>query len=354
MTYSVGSGTYVDMMAAVLSHAVTDGWTTTAGNWPISKGRVRGVDWDSYTVNDNNYNSGSPIAHTTRWIRIAIGSSHANATANLGSNAAHCPNMEYTIDQWFIFSDPSSGADFIHCVFRFSNDVDAKCYGHFSFGEVNRHGMSHGGVAYASAHPCRAFAAGYSDNPIYPLDCNAGLHARVRRTFTGRLGYNGSIYNTENNICYMSDAANSPFPSLSVWPDDDVLHNDARVLDTMALHHYDYNVETSYLNNTNAKFSTAPFDFTAQPYSGGISLGPLPLFIANTTSNSSSLKMIQVGSFPNVRTCSLISFLPEDEITYGGDTWKVFPLIVKKPKNTLGNSTVVSSGEYGLAYKKVA
>ena len=43
MTISTGSGDYNALMTAIVTHAITDGWTTSGGTWPISKGNVRGV-----------------------------------------------------------------------------------------------------------------------------------------------------------------------------------------------------------------------------------------------------------------------------------------------------------------------
>jgi hypothetical protein len=77
------------------------------------------------------------------------------------------------------------------------------------------------------------------------------------------------------------------------------------------------------------------------------------MLIANTTSNSSTLRFINVGSFPNIRVCSLENLLEGDEITFASDTWAVFPVLCRKEKSTLGGQYQVTSGRYGFAYKKV-
>lgn len=353
MAYSTGSGAYTDLMAAVLAHAIADGWTTNGGNWPISKGRIRGVDWDTFTADYTDYTNSAAVPHTARWIRIAIGSSHANATANLGDSAAHFPNMEYNIDQWHIFSDPASGNDYIHVVYQFSNGVDQKVFGHFSFGEVDRHGMTHGGVAYASGHPCRGFNPTNTSQRNSATDANAGNYARVQRIFTGRLGWSWSDYFVRNSTCYMISPTDPVFPDLPTWPQADILYDHARLLDTYGPTSTSFAPNDGDWRSQNAKMNAQVMYATSHPYSGGISLGPLPMLIANTTSQSSTLQFVTPGSFPNVRVCNLSSFLEGDEVTYGSDTWMLFPMLCKKPRSTLGEQYVVSSGEFGFAYKKV-
>lgn len=361
MAYSTGSGDYNALMAAVLAHAVADGWTEAGGvgtGWPISKGNVRGVDWATFTEAATNYVTGAGVPHTTRWIRICVGSSPADATANaaLGSNnGAYFPNMEYTIDAWHIFSDPSIG-DHINVVYQFSNGVDAKVFGHFSFGELDKHGMSYGSLAYASAHPCRGFPANQNSDQNFSYDWQAGYYPSVYRHFTGRLGYSYTNRLTFNNFCYMTAPTDSPFPALPIWPSNDVLYDQGRLMDTIGHHSSSYepqNIDPVYIGDLNSKFAAQCVAFTSQPYSGGVSMMPLPILIANTTSNSSTLRFINLGSAPNVRYCGLQNLLDGDEITYAGDTWQVFPLLCRKATSTLGQQNTVTSGLAGFAYKKV-
>ena len=86
MAYSTGAGDYTALMSAVLVHAIGDGWTEVNGvgtGWPISKGQIRGVDWSTYTaVEVDLTNGGDGVTKTQRWIRLGIGTSGADATAN--------------------------------------------------------------------------------------------------------------------------------------------------------------------------------------------------------------------------------------------------------------------------------
>lgn len=358
MAYSTGSGDYLALMAAVLAHAVADGWVEADGvgtGWPISKGAVRGVDWETFTIADTDYTSGAGVPKTTRWIRMVVGSSPANATANaaLGSgNGAYWPNMEYTIDTWHIYSDPSIG-DHINVVYQFSNGIDAQVFGHFSFGEVNKFGMTHSGVAYVTAHPVRGFSPDSLNSSNQMNDASAGIYSRIYRAFTGHLGFSFTNFFTFNNLCYMTQPTGHPFPALPIWPLPDVLHDQSRVMDTIKISSSAASPASVDIHRQNIGISSQVSFATSHPYSGGVSLMPLPLHIANTTENSSTLRFINVGSFPNVRICSLENLTPGDEITYGGDTWQVFPFLCRKPRSTLGQQYTVTSGLHGLAYKKV-
>lgn len=360
MAYSTGSGNYLALMAAVLAHAVADGWVEAGGigtGWPISKGNVRGVDWSTFTIANTDFTSGAGVPKTTRWIRLAVGTSPANATANAGSTAtsASFPNMEYTIDTWHIFSDPSIG-DHINVVVQFSNGVDAKVFGHFSFGELNKHGMTYGGLAYASTHPCRGFAADNNGDQNFSRDWQGGNYSAHDRYFSGRIGYSYTTTTTYNHFQYVIDPTNTPFPAVPIWPAADTSHGSERLLDIMKSNSSSWepqDTSPSYLGTLNGSFAAAALAFTSQPYSGGVSFMPLPILIANTTANSQTLRFINVGSAPNIRICSMASLLDGDEITYAGDTWQVFPFLCQKPNSTLGAQYTVTSGLFGFAYKKV-
>lgn len=361
MAFSTGSGDYNALMAAVLAHAVADGWVEAGGigtGWPISKGNVRGVDWQTFTEGATDYTGGAGVPKTTRWIRLCVGSSPANATANaaLGAgNGAYWPNMEYTLDEWNIFSDPSIG-DHINVVYKFSNGVDANVYGHFSFGELNKHGMTYGSLAYASAHPCRGFAADVNGDENFARDWQGGNYPAFYRHFTGRIGFSYTNLLTYNNFCYMTGPVNPPFSALPVWPQPDILYDEGRLLDIYGFHSSStemHLISESFIDGLNVKFAAGVLVKTSQPYSGGVSLAPLPVLIGNTTANSSTLRFINVGSAPNIRLCAMENVIDGQEITYAGDTWVVYPLLCRKANSTLGQQYQVTSGLFGFAYKKV-
>lgn len=356
MSYSTGSGDYNALMAAVLAHCVGDGWIEAGGigtGWPISKGTIRGVDWATSTEAATDYTTGAGVAHTTRWINIAIGSTTSDATTRAGNGeGANIPNMEYVIDQWYIFSDPTL-CDYVNVVIRFSNGTDAQVFGHISFGELDKHGMGHSGVAFSSAHPVRGFSPDTKNDRNNGNEAHSGIYARIRRIFTGRLGYNYTTYLLRHGLAYMIDPLVPVTSVVPTWPQPNILHNDANVLDVYGPSDNSFEPNIKSIGDEGCKLNCAVEFTSAQPYSGGVSFGALPLFITNSITNSLTLQFMNVGDFPNARVCSMINYLPADEITFGGDTWVLFPFLCKKARSTLGQQYTVTSGEHGLAYKKV-
>lgn len=361
MSYATGSGDYNALMAAVLAFAIADGWTTFGGTWPISKGNVRGVAWSTRTIAATDYLSGSALPITERIIEIAIGTSLANATANaaITTNCVQVRGMNFSISEWNIYSDPAN-FNYIHVVTRSSNGYDADVYQHFSFGEIDKGGMTYGSVAYAAASGRRPYVAvlpSVATNQAQSYDWNGGINNNFPSHFSGRVpiptNYDRLVAGT-NNLVYIINPTTSPVPGGGGWPVVDTVANQGSVLDTMAGGQISLvNVGTAALAATNFSCGLNFMVATAssQPYSGGISLSPMPFIILNGT-GSTAIAMF-LGMFPGVRACSLKTFFGGDEVTYSTETWKLAPLIKKTDFSLMQQSSVVSSGESGYAYKKV-
>lgn len=363
MTYSTGSGDYNALMAAVLAHAVTDGWTTSGGNWPISKGNVRGVAWSSRTVAATDYLSGSAIGFTERIIDLAIGTSLANATANaaIPANCVQIRNMNWSSTEWFIFSDPANH-NYIHVVTRFSNGYDADCFNHFSFGELDKGGMTYTGIAYAASHGRRAYMAliaSSSTNTTQSYDWNCGVNANWDGHFSGRDGLGNSYYRQSgagvNNLVFIVDPTVSPLPGAGGWQAVDAVGDQTLVLDTVCFDdNWSPDVNASRLDTSQAALSMNFINGAAnvQPYSGGVTMGALPFILLNGTGPSAQGMFL--GIFPGVRICTIDTYAAKDEVTYGSDTWKLMPLLKKTDWSLMQQNGIISSGNTGYAYKKVA
>lgn len=353
MSYSTGSGDYVALMAAVLAHAQADGWSDTGGTWPISKGNVRGVDWKTYTATefDRTFTNAN---RTVRYLQIAVGTSKANATANaaLTANSAQVANMHYTFTTWHIFSDPSL-CDYIHVVANFSNGVNGDCYVHFSFGELNKNGMAHTAIVYATGSTKRGYSISTAaDNTCD--DWNCAQYGRSLSPFNGTAGFSSSWMNYHglNALSWIVDPTVNPFPGAG-WFSPDTVYNDDQVFNTIM------NSSSGWSNigtNDRVQFadfywgSYQPFAIPA-PYSGALSMGPLP-FIALQGLTTSS-KCMYLGAFPNVRTCGMESYVPGSVVTYGGEDWMIFPMLRSTPWAQTQVLDLVSSGRAAFAYKKV-
>jgi len=352
MTYSTGSGDYNALMAAVLAHAVTDGWTTTTGNWPISKGNVRGVDWATFTATEADRTLLGGATKTARYLRIAVGTSTANATTNVAADAtsAQVANLEYVLTSWHIFSDPSL-CDHIHVVFNFSNGINSDCYGHFSFGELDKHGMAHTAIVYAIGSPKRGYSVTTGAGSTCG-DWNGGCYGRTLSPYTGKAYFSGAtFYNSRNNLVWIADPTIAPQPA-SGWAAIDAVNGNTLVLNVIQ----DDFSSSSSISPASTRSSEPSWSCwnqftTPQPYSGAISMGPLPFWLLQSITTSSQI--MYLGAFPNVRICSLESYSPQAIVTYGAEEWMLFPMLRSTAWDQMQILDVVSSGRSGYAFKKV-
>lgn len=362
MAFSSGSGDYVALMAAVLAHAVGDGWTTTGGNWPISKGNVRGVDWSTRTIAVTDYLSGGAIGFNERIIDLSIGSSGANATSNAATpaTAVQIRGMQYSIQEWFIFSDTASG-NYIHVAVRVSNGYQNDCWQHFSFGELDKGGMGYTAIAYAAAsarRPYVALPAVTGTRTLQSYDWNCGINGNWCSYMSGRLGFPNN-YDRQtsagiNSIVFMIDPTVSPVPGAGGWPLVNTIGTQQSLYDASSPSWIPQSeLDTTLTNSSGMSFSMnfVTGHCKAQPYSGAVSLSGLPFILLNDSGTTAQGMFL--GMFPGIRICSMDTYLDKDEVTLGSDTWFLVPLLRKTPNADLLQSSVVASGNIGYAYKKV-
>lgn len=58
-----------------------------------------------------------------------------------------------------------------------------------------------------------------------------------------------------------------------------------------------------------------------------------------------------IGTVKDIRQVNINLLSPKDEVAYGGDTWKVFPVSIKGPESS--GPYTQGTGNYGMAYKMV-
>lgn len=233
------------------------------------------------------------------------------------------------------------GSDYIHVVFQFTNGFgNSDCFTHFGFGEIDTHGLSHSGGAWASGSASEGFAGS-----ITTLEAWNSLR-NYHPTFGGSIG-KGDAGSSE--FQFMMDDAAPPVPVTGGWPQPDILNAKGSAL----LHMSRFSYASTNPNQQSVTRSLNSWAWAGknQPFSGAVTLGVMPLILLNG-SGSSSLAM-WLGVIPNVRMCRLDNYNPGDEITLGSDTWGVFPLVRSTENSQLGTSRLVTSGRAGYAYKKV-
>jgi hypothetical protein len=85
-------------------------------------------------------------------------------------------------------------------------------------------------------------------------------------------------------------------------------------------------------------------------WSGTVPLYGIPLVIRNIARS----RHCAIGMFPDVRFLNMDGLLPGAEITLAEDTWKVFPIMRQEAWASSNTRFVATTGQYAVAYKKVA
>lgn len=352
MAYRTGAGDYAALMADVLAHAIADGWATTGGNWPIQSPSGLWVDWQTDTVVEADVTLGGAGGNKTqRRIRLGMSwTSGAAATAAAPGAPIVTSNAAYTITAWHIFSDLTVSEHILVC-FEFSNGVDAQVFSHFGFGLLDQGGLSHGGVGFTGGQYGRGYAVNNGANNL------AGDWNSINRTNWAYAGNVGEIDDGGSQLSICLNPTNHPIPApgpgVGGWPaTNTMIQNGANVwiMNRMG------DDRDGGWGQVASNFGVHALNWAAeyanpQPFTGSISLMPCPIFIMNGT-NSSSV-MFYSGSIPNFSMAGMTGYSPGDEFVFGGNTWKLFPVLCQKGNDTLNDSSIVTSGQAGYAYKKV-
>ena len=359
MAYSTGSGDYVALFAAILAHALGDGWTEAGGlgtGYPItSPGGASHFDYTTYTLSENNGTIGAGGGTlTARYARLGIGSSASNATTDAGTTNTVVPNMHWTFSEWHIFSEPAV-SDHIHVVVGFSNGPNADCYQNFSFGELDKQGLTYQGISYATAPRTRAYATTSASGNSSSRDWNYGPY--LEHGWCGFVGQGTGVRTTRANISFMTQSTTAPHPiAAGGWPAWDTVIGDGDNLWALSDGWWTVDSTTTYFTWSNTPGYFAPINgdvqkATAPTETAQITLMPKFFLMINSTGTAGALRYM--GAFPNVRRCSIKDANPGDEITFSGDTWKLFPILRKTDPSQIHVAWLVSSGYAGIAFKKV-
>lgn len=75
----------------------------------------------------------------------------------------------------------------------------------------------------------------------------------------------------------------------------------------------------------------------------------LPIFVERAAGGVFSY----IGDVPDLRLVNMAYINAGDEITIGSDTWRILPACSKGPLGGIFQSPVISSGNYGFAFKKI-
>lgn len=229
---------------------------------------------------------------------------------------------------WF-FSNATG--DYIHCVFQ-----RGERYTSFSFGVVDTKGMTIPATAYCVGNYYSWWNGddewNYYSHNYYPNDIKSDYH----KWFPNRTNIEIMIpdkildpkFNWENQSLFVTNS----------------LH---RMLNVSAQKSFDYQDTQYYTLGILDFFNT----LTNQTTTGGIPLHSFPVTYKEED------KCCWLGELPDIRLVNISNLSATQEITYGKDTWIVFPW---KQKGLFENSKdgsaplpITNTQHYGIAIKKI-
>jgi len=350
MAFTTGSGTFTDLQNAIIAHALADGWTEANGlgtGFPLTIGNTF-VDLQTYTETETDFTIGSTrgtFTATNGALGLGIDSASAAADAALGSDAsARIPNATFAITNYFIFSDPASGSNYIHVCFEFTNGPDPRVFQHFSFGEVNKQGLTHGGISYVSSMYRRGYAASQGSGS------SSGNWNSLNRSSWPFAGAVGEADDGSSDTSYIIHSP-TPVDSAAGYPAmNTLIKRGAQMWDSTRMGGDFEN--TMSASSVGYKPGWSGMHITQNPpFTGAISLQILPCILVNSTGSSGSITWC--GVFPDVRQGNMTNYSAGDEVSFGSDTWQIFPWTKQTANTLLNDQNIVTSGQACLAYRKV-
>lgn len=328
-----------DVLAKIRDFAVLDGWTADydeAGKLGLSKGACK-VAFQTFTTTRTNSNTGATL--NDGYVRMAVCTAFAGGntnyyghtgsivTSNGDADSVTTIDLTGPIANMWLFSNAAETC--VHAVMQAAPDR----YSFISFGILEDHGLDQPDVPFAIGHSY----IWWPDSPTY-FDNNA-------------CAYNWP-QSGEHNIGYL-DISNVNVliqdglldPALGFTDGDFVTRS------IVGLHNRGDSAADAYFDGQGLwldMFLAMNNDVTT----GGVPLYALPFFYTQ-----SSIGHTYLGEVPEVRLVSMDNLSPAQELTYGSETWLVFPM---KRKGELADTNfgatpqpVVNSGNYGFAFKKV-
>lgn len=368
MAYATGSGaTGLDFLDAVRSFASGLGWTiakwdTTNGLLYLSKGLCR-LSLQYYTASITTYNGTTAVPITEGRIRGQLSQSFVSGvdwynapggvvapstTGRDSGPALMMGQMQGPFTQWFLFSNATG--DYVHAMVQTGADT----YTYIGFGNGDKGGLTHSGVAYAFSEGGRFWYRNQPQNATYPTGSSQITYNKP--------GYTGAAFASTNRrfntAClhiYTENALPSGFlnnvASGSYYSSTTTSRN-GQTATPLKIAANDYNLDTNYPANVPGTASCLLDNVIIMSQPGYTSFVPM-LGIPLIFGNVGKTLACAVGSIPDMRIINLTGMSPQQELALGSDTWKVFPQLRQSSFGDAINTEAPSSGQFGLAFKKI-
>lgn len=294
-------------------------------------------------------------------VRLNVGD---NAVLPLGLKSSDCYPMNTDVEEYHFFSDPTVSLHF-HVAFRVVFGARSYWY-HFSGGELNKMGMSHHGVVYATASLMTPFSRVAEVSPVgllgaYPhnaLSMSGYFMGGIEQAATVRYS---TIGDSSVNYCFtQSGGSGFPLPNDAAWPPRGSTTVDGEWMVQTVLPRPGADASDDQWSHTLASTAWASpgsvgWTSLQHPTTGFSSMGSLPFILSTGNQNSETADFCMLGEFPNVKTIRIDLLEATSIVAIGSDEWMCFPLLRKTEYvNSIDLPRVPLSGPSGMAYKKVA
>lgn len=363
MAYSTGAGNNLqDLMDAVRGFALGLGWTidvwsTADQRLYLSKGVCKAA-WQWGSTNWTEYLlDGNTAIIADGWVRGTLSSGPLTNVEPSSLPGAAGPRAGYfygfcgTNDLtgpyigWHLFSD--AAGNYIHVTVQTAADR----YAHFGFGVGDNLGLSHSGVAYMYGDGARYYWRHKSlSTPTsdYNLDYNdAGIIGPMFSYTSGPYAYNSYFQAyTENGL----PAGFTNSVAIPSYGSSSYENTSQRAVPLMTATS-DLSSEDEYpsILGPGPRLLDAVIGNPPGGHSPYAPMAGFPLIVAD----ESAINKCALGAVPDLRMINMTGITARQELALGLDTWVIFPK--KRQANWSDSKTAeaVTSGQFGLALKKI-
>lgn len=343
MSYSNTSATdWADLLDEISTFVVADGWTeeydVDAGNGKqiaFSKGACEmAIGEQNSTLNPITVESGWLDGRLFATLSTGINAGNTQYWGHPGSPVTTSTDADRVtlndlgdasgFSNVWLFSGPGTGPDYCHCVIQTAGDR----YSHLSFGELDPLGMSTPDVGFLTAIYYQFWPSGSANSPINsnhkfghfaPNQALKAIHVNIQASTLPASGYDSAGVYTDSSLTRTF--------TIGDHDDDHYAASQGNFLDFF-------------------------LPISNQLTTGGTAMWPIPVFFKSTDSTTH----VFLGILPGVRLVDIANHTPGSELTFGSETWVVFPFKRKGLQDNLNNGSdpqpEANTISYGLAYKK--
>jgi len=338
-----------DLAGRLKTFAVANGWTLDDDSWPNNMSLHKGccyIHFRRETFNDDDANginrqddrmvyhlsTGYDGAQPTATLRFT-GQPNSLVTATDDSDLLRTNDLTGPFETVHLFCNDDAGPHYIYMVVENAKTAGDGFYSHVYFGEYDRNGMTYTpGFAWAGATFYQWYAADIGGPGIndWSETGNIGTHHMM---------FAMDLSASDNQVHVRCDGAM-----------DSTFIVRQRVL---PLFQRLVGEEDPWEDSTSGGILQACFVAGAHPTNGVTPLFPIPIIVGRL---SDGTIYSVLGHAKDLRVCSMKGRTHGEEITFGGDTWVLFPMRRSQPTGliTMPTSPAIdnTSARYGFAIKK--